>query len=620
MKTQTTIILFITAILLGVYIFVIEKKLPTTDELEANKKKVFVIEVNDVNKIEINSLNSFLVSMNCVTPSGKALTFNKISEDNWEMTQPITTTADKYILNNIASQLANLDKKDTVKDISKLEIFGLITPMLTASFQAKDKIYHIKFGNDAPLGLGIYMTVEGQKEVYVIARNLADLLSKQGYEYRNKKIVDANIYDINNLKLVYSDLPDLAIGQAGKTIELQKKNDEWYIAQPILEKADQNKVRDLLSNLGTLSVATFLVDNESDIKKYGLDKPLLKIIIPDPKDATKSETILIGGEMEKDKNVASKEGLQTIITINKGFVDKIMVKSDDLRNRKIVDLEATKLKDIQMDFNRKQVFYLEKDKNNKWQFTYPTMTGTNNAPSDVDSFIDKLNNTLIEQFVADTTTDLTPYGLSEPFTGVELVFNDTSSPTVTTKIQLAMGNDNKYVYVKKPDEIRVISVSPSLWDYLKQGSIHFRKKSIFNIPFEQVKKLTITAQDKTLVYEQVGSQEWKMVSPTEEALGKYGDLTNLMLEFCNMSASEFVVDTNINPDLANYGLDKPEAIIALEFGEKDKLVITKNLYIGKKAESHYYARLEDDMVIFKITTNPVEIINKIIEGKKETPK
>ncbi|MFH1230224.1 MAG: DUF4340 domain-containing protein [Planctomycetota bacterium] len=617
MKTKTTIILFIIAVLLGVYIFVIEKKLPTTDEIEAGKKKVFAVKSGDINKISIKSLNSFLISMNCVTPSGKALIFNRTSDGKWEITEPIKTRADQSMLDNIASQLAELDKKDTVKDISNLENFGVLTPMINASFQVKDKTYNIKFGKDAPLGLGVYMAVdpvgEGQKEVYVVERNLADLLGKPGYEYRNKKIVDANTYDINNLKLVYPD----------KTIEVQKKNDEWYIAQPISEKVDQTKVRDLLSNLSTLSVATFLVDNETDIKKYGLDKPLLKVIIPDPKEANKSETILIGEEMEKDKNVAAKEGIQTIVTINKSSIDKIMLELDDLRNRKILDLETAKLKNIRMDSNRKEVFYLEKDKDNKWQFTYPAMTVTNNAPADVDSFIDKLNNTLIEQFVADTTIDLTPYGLSEPFTGVELVFNNTASPTVTTRIQLAMGNDNKYVYVKKPDEIRVISVSPSLWDYLKQGSIHFRKKSMFNIPSEQVRKLTISAQDKTSIYEQVGIQEWKMISPTEAALGKYGDLTNLMLEFCNMSASEFVVDININPDLAAYGLEKPDFNITLEYGDKSRqsgTTTTKNLHIGKKAETHYYARLEDDMVIFKMTANPVDIINKILEGKKESPK
>ncbi|MFH0888045.1 MAG: DUF4340 domain-containing protein [Planctomycetota bacterium] len=610
MKTKTTIILFIIAVLLGAYIFVIDKKLPTTDELEANRKKVFTIKADDINKIEINSVNSFLVSTNCVTPSGKTLVFNKTSDAKWEMTQPITTQADKYILDNIASQIADLAKKDTIVQTPTPETFGLVKSVLTASFQAKGKTYHIKFGNDAPLELGIYIIVEGQKEVYVVERNMANLISKPGYEYRNKKIVDANTYDVNSFKLVYPD----------ETIELQKKNDEWYIAQPISEKADQNKIRDIISNLNTLSVAAFLVDNETDIKKYGLDTPLLKVIIPDPKDASKSETILIGEEMVKDKNVASKSGSQTIVTIDKSFADKIMVKLDDLRDRKIVSLESAKLKSIQMNFDRRQVFYLEKDNDTKWQFTYPTLTGTDNASSDVDSFIDEFNNTLVEQFVADTTTDLTPYGLSEPFTGAEIVFNDTGSPTVTTKIQLAMGKDDNYVYIKKPDEIRVVAVIPSLWNYLKQGSINFRKKSMFNISFEQVRKLTIGAQDKTLVYEQFGIQEWKMISPTEVTLGKYGDLTNLMLEFCNMSASEFVADININPDLVTYGLDKPEAVITLEFGEKDKPIITKKLHIGKKAETHYYARLEDDTIIFKMTANPVDIINKIIESRKETPK
>lgn len=616
MKTKTTYILLIIAILIAGYIFFIDKSIPTSDEREAAGKKVFgFLKANDITNIEINAPNASQMTLVGVatptTPTRIAIictrTAGKSTEDGeWQMTQPVNTKADKSVLENITSQLAGLEKKDTVKEAGKPEIYGLDYPIITISFTAKARNYLVRLGRAAPLNIGVYATIEGEKNIYVVPQSFADSVNKPVADFRHKRIFDTSSYDMANLKFIHPD----------QTIELQKTGEEWRIIQPVADQADQNKIRDILAQMGTLSVAAFVADNETDLTAYGLDKPSLKLVVPDPKNPNKTETLLVGKEREKDRFVATKEGTQTIFTIEKSSYDILATPLEAMRNKKAFELTASDVNRIEIKSNRNTVVSM--DKNNadkKWQFVYPAMTITNQAPADVDSFIDKLNNSQIEQFTADTATDLSAFALGEPFSGIEITLGF-SSITKEDQTLLGVAKGMPYVYLKKPDSPKVVALSNSLYEYLKQGSILFRRKSLMNVNSDKVKRISITADKTTSVYEQTKPQEWSMTAPQQKPMDKASELNTLMLEFCHLSASEFVSDLNFSPDLAAFGLDKPEAIVTLEWSDKDKEFSGKTIHIGKKAEDHYYARFSDDVIIFKVTSGLVDTVHKIIETPK----
>ncbi|MDI6732929.1 MAG: DUF4340 domain-containing protein [Planctomycetota bacterium] len=437
MKSKTTIILLVLAVLLGVYIFIIEQKLPTTDELEESAKKVFAVKSQDINRIEIGAPNASHLpdlagqagmTVGTITPTVPTrITVACVRANNqWEMVQPVKTRADQSVLEGIVNQLSDLQKKETLKEVPDLTPYGLHQPPITMTFQAKDKTYSLKLGNKAPLNIGTYLAVEGRKEVYVVAEHFVNSINKSISDFRHKKIFDTNTYDISMLKLV----------RPQQTIELQKIDDEWRITGPVSEKAEQTKIRDILSQMSTLSVSTFVADmgsnniipspsrlsgNETDLIRYGLDRPELKVIVPDPlvvseanlKDSTKSETLWLGRESEtyKDQFIGWKEGSQTIFTIDKNSYEILTTPLNNIRSKKFFELTPAQVNKIEIKYKQKVVVTLNKDADNKWQFVYPSMTVTGSAPYDVDSFIEKLNTYNIEQFVADTTTDLARYGL-----------------------------------------------------------------------------------------------------------------------------------------------------------------------------------------------------------------
>jgi len=192
------------------------------------------------------------------------------------------------------------------------------------------------------------------------------------------------------------------------------------------------------------------------------------------------------------------------------------------------------------------------------------------------------------------------------------------SPTSETRILVGVVSGTNYVYLKEADKNKVVAVSNSIWDYLKQGSINLRKKTLMDIDSSKVRKLVFSMPGKEmLAYEQGENQDWKMIMPKQAEPEKNQGLTDLMLEMCHLTASEFVADLNITKDSTPYGLDKPEAIITTEYGDTDKPLTTKTLQIGRKTEGHYYARYSDDTVVFKLTPNPMELLQKLYESQKK---
>ena len=619
MKTKTTYILLIIAILIAGYIFVIDKNIPTSDEREAAGKKVFgFLKADDIANIEINAPNDSQMTlagaMTPTTPTRIAIICTKTNDKEWQMTQPVNTRADKSMLDDIAAKISELDKKDTLKETSKAAIYGLDYPLITISFTAKSKNYLVKLGKPAPLDVGVYLAVAGRDEFYLVHKSFAELLNKPVSEFRHKQIFDTSANDIANLKFIYPN----------QTIELQKADMEWRIIHPVADNADQNKIRDILAQIGTMRISVFVADNETRLANYGLDKPALKVVVTDPKDPKKSETLLVGQEMEKGKFLATKEGTQTIFTIDKNYYDVLTTPLEAMRDKKVFNLTAADVNRIEIKSNRNTVVSLDKNTSDKkWQFVYPSMTITGYAPSDVESFIDKLNNSQIEQFTADTVTDLSAFGLSEPFSGIEIILGSASGAKEDRSLlgvakgkPLAVSGANLYIYLKKPDSPKVVALGNSLYEYLKQGTILFRRKSLLDVTSDKVKKISISTAKGILAYEQALPQNWKMVLPQIKPTDKSSELNTLMLEFCHLSASEFVADLNFSPDLVTYGLDKPEAIVTLEWSDKDKEFSGKTLNIGKKAEDHYYARFADDVIIFKVAAGLVDAVHKIIEPPK----
>lgn len=180
------------------------------------------------------------------------------------------------------------------EDQSKKAVYGLENPLLTAEVTMRDgsKGYTVTVGDQCPDQTGYYLTVTGDKNIYLVSAGTVNSFYKKPEKFANTVIIetptkenmekktDAKYFDDSGVLTKFDsiELSGTKYGQ-GLTLKTLENND---FAKYFVQIGDHSRVADndktdemlgLLTN-GLVAIDTYkLCPNEDDIKKYGLDNP-----------------------------------------------------------------------------------------------------------------------------------------------------------------------------------------------------------------------------------------------------------------------------------------------------------------------------------------------------------
>jgi len=96
---------------------------------------------------------------------------------------------------------------------------------------------------------------------------VADALIKTTDDLREKRVVKASGESIDGIRIVRridGDITDVICEKRGET---------WYLARPIVDKADKEKIDELILDTTGLTVEEFVDDEGSDLECWGLISP-----------------------------------------------------------------------------------------------------------------------------------------------------------------------------------------------------------------------------------------------------------------------------------------------------------------------------------------------------------
>ncbi len=95
------------------------------------------------------------------------------------------------------------------------------------------------------------------------------------------------------LSFLPSDVSKLEASGQGKSVVVTRDDSGWLLKQPEEARADQMRVDNLVSRLGTLA-ATRTIDAPSSLAEFGLDKPQVQAVITLKSGQT--STLLLGNQ------------------------------------------------------------------------------------------------------------------------------------------------------------------------------------------------------------------------------------------------------------------------------------------------------------------------------------
>ena len=618
MKFRTTIILLIIAVIGAAYIFLYDRKQYRTDVwVQREQMALPDYKPGQINKIEIKK-------------GGTNIVLESTDNETWRMIEPLQLRADKAEVAEILAQFEFLRKVGTIKESEtenfNLKEYGLETPGTVVNLWLKKGSivggttgdvtkYTVNIGDRLAAGQNTaYITVGGDKDVFVVVSRFLEKIDKEINDLRNKWAFEFDKHAVERVRVESGE---------NKPVVCSKAEQLWWITQPLSDRADTERIQDILNELKNMKVAKedFVSDTKEDIVNYGLDKPVFTISIG---TANIVQTLHLGHRLD-EKIYAKLDGESSIFLVQDIILRDLDLELNDLRDKQLLRFDAIGTYGIEkIDLKYPDTaLVMEKTVQYDWMIKSPT-----NILADRDvvrEFVEKIKDLQIQQYIDDSGTNFEKYGLAD--SPIEVSVFRRIGEGETVKFLIGNADENGGLcYVRRDGEDAVYTVpTENFYDIAKAGYLSFRDKLVMEFPKETAQKLVINRDGKTLTCETTEDStmrrpKWSMISPvTMEAV--LDSINQVVWNLSFLLADKIVTLSAENP--ADYGFDNPLLRASITYEEtgmaahgdevisekgdlvKPKELKTKTLLIGNKVEpekdkTNYYAKVDGEDMVFQV--------------------
>lgn len=238
----------------------------------------------------------------------------------------------------------------------------------------------------------------------------------------------------------------------------------------------------------------------------------------------------------------------------------------------------------------------------EWVITTPIRTqGDAQA---IESSLSGILSAGIERKIADSTADLSLYGLSAPRGQVQVIINNGEHTT------LMIGDENPtgdMIFVKYPVSETVYTTAKALWNNVNKKLFDLRDKKIMHFMADDVRRISIDSRKKGKVSLELVNGKWQITAPANLPAND-NEVKSLLNRMANGKARNFIAEEPA--DLKKYGLAKPDVTINLEIGET---LAQTSFLIGDTARNDgggYFAKEETRQPVFTIEKWAVDGLKK----------
>ena len=616
MKFRTTIILLIIAAIGAAYIFLYDRKQYRTEEwVQRQQMALPDYKIGQINKIELKKETGSIVLE---------------STDNvrWKMLQPLQLRADGAEVKDILSQFEFLRKVGTIKESEtanfSLGNYGLDKPQIIVNLWMKESAilkgtevttgaeskYTINIGDRLAAGQNtVYINIEGSNDVIVVAAKLLEKIDKGIIDLRNKWAFEYDIDAVERIRI-----------QSGskEPIVCSRADQHWWVTQPVSDRGDTARIRDILSELKNLKIAKadYVSDKEEDIARHGLDEPRLTISIGSTEGDAQS--LLLGHGLD-DKIYAKRDDESSIFFVHDIVLSDLDLEGNDLRDKQLLRFDSIGtygIEKVELEYPDTTLTMIKTEQYD-WMITSPTEILADRDT--IRKFVERIKDLQIQLYEDDSGKNFDKYGLDDSSIGVSVFRKIGEGETV--KFMIGDSDpDGGLCYVRKDGEDAVYSVpTDEFYDVAKAGFVAFRDKLVLEFPKESAQEIAIDRDGKTFVCkknEDGHILKWNMTSP----VNMEADINSVNQVVWNLS---FLVVSKIislsAEDLGVYGLDSPVLKVSVTYEDsgsvsgdiekgdltRPKERVTKTLLVGGKLEpenekSNYYAKFAGEDIIFQI--------------------
>lgn len=327
MRTGRLVLLTLVVLALGLYIMLVERRAPTTDELNEQEGKLFAgFDQAKARRIVItNSHGRF------------ELTKDK---DTWSLKAPLADQANQGAAASLLYSLGSLKAERTFKagEVTLPE-YGLDKPPLAVTVEDDTgRSYTLKLGSEMPLGNArAALTASGA--VCLVSKFIASDLDKDLAGWRSDEL--AQVYS--------TDVASLTVASPSGQVALAHTGSVWTITAPSPDIADRDRAEGVITDISGARIKEFL-DTAPDLKALGLEPRRFGVTVVRRGANAAPVTLDFGAERDaKDgKQVACKRG-ERVFWVDAKPVSRLAGPWQEWRSKKLVQFDSWTVEKLEIE-------------------------------------------------------------------------------------------------------------------------------------------------------------------------------------------------------------------------------------------------------------------------------
>ena len=289
--------------------------------------------------------------------------------DHWEILKPLRARGDDQKIGDLIAQITTARIRQFVADDrGDLHPYGLAEPRgLITLFGPDDKQGQIlQIGSVSEKEKDeVYVRSGSRGFVYTLPKKIEEILNVKPDDLRDRHLVRI---DTNILDRITVEPRDKV-----KTV-LARKDENWTIASRNNSPANSSEVRRMIDALQNEQVTKFVEDIASDLPKYGLDKPQLRLIFSsfasentaESKAGEQPFTTVAFGKVDGDNVYARLGDEPFILAIRRGLLDKISTDPLQWQELSIFKFKPEQIHRLSVVTDQERS--LTRDGNNQWKW------------------------------------------------------------------------------------------------------------------------------------------------------------------------------------------------------------------------------------------------------------
>jgi hypothetical protein len=267
---------------------------------EFRDKRLCDVAATSVNKVRLK------------TTAGE-IELSKDTSNHWSLVKPLKARGDDARIGDLISQASNARADSFVGETANLSAFGLQEPRATVTLYTS--------GGEKPLVLDLgtkpkdekekektYARVSGRDAVVLLPKTIDALIDIKPNDLRDRNLTRFEHDIVDRVTVEGAGKEKIVLARSGESWVRKVENKDVVI--------NSASAATMLGSIGAQQVANFVADVATDLPKYGLDQPTLKVTL---------------SSYASENTAESKAGEQPIVTVMFGKTDggNVYAKLDD---------------------------------------------------------------------------------------------------------------------------------------------------------------------------------------------------------------------------------------------------------------------------------------------------